>query len=225
MTLKVWFALGAEAVLFAALLFGAAGTLRWTSGWMFLVLFWGCATWITTVLAHRDPALLAERMKPPVQEGQPIGDRVFLAAIGVAFFSWLALMGLDAARFHWSSFPTWLQAVGAAGIVVAFWVIGRVFRENTFLSPVVRVQEERGQTVVTTGPYAVVRHPMYAGALILFLATPLLLGSWWGLAAAILLVLGMTTRIPIEERELRRSLPGYVEYAGRIRYRLIPGVW
>ncbi|RLT43999.1 MAG: isoprenylcysteine carboxylmethyltransferase family protein [Chloroflexi bacterium] len=128
-------------------------------------------------------------------------------------------------RFRWSMVPMFVQALGAVGEVVAFAIIGRVFRENTFLAPVVRVQEERGQTVVSTGPYAVVRHPMYAGALILFLATPLLLGSWWGLAAAVALTAAMSLRIPLEERELRRSLPGYAEYALRVRYRLLPGVW
>lgn len=225
MTPLIWFALVAEAALFAALLFGAAGTVAWAAGWVFLALFWGCALAITLDISRRDPALLRERMKSPVQQGQPILDRVFLGVIGVAFFSWLALMGLDAVRFQWSTVPLWVQAIGAAGIVLAFWIIGRVFRENTFLAPVVRVQEERGQTVVSTGPYAVVRHPMYAGALVLFLATPLLLGSWWGLAAAVVLTAAMSLRIPLEERELRRSLPGYPEYAARVRSRLLPGIW
>src|SRR5262249_10623166 len=138
---------------------------------------------------------------------------------------WLVLMGLDAVRFGWSSMPGWAQDVGALGIFLSLWIGYRVMRENSFAAPVVRIQEERGQTVITTGPYRYVRHPMYAGALFFLFGSPLLLGSWWGLVPALLLALMLALRIPVEEKALRAGLPGYAAYAARVRYRLIPLVW
>jgi protein-S-isoprenylcysteine O-methyltransferase Ste14 len=179
-------------------------------------------------LARHDPDLLAERMTGQAkgtQGGQKGWDLVWTAAASLLFIGWFALMGLDAVRFGWSNVPVWLQAVGALLVVGSFWLFFAVFRANSFLSPVVRVQKERGQKVIDTGPYAVVRHPMYAAVIPFALGTSLLLGSWWGLVPAALLVLIMAWRAVQEERTLRAELPGYVEYAARVRYRLIPGVW
>ena len=118
MVVKIGLTLVAEALIFSALLFGAAGTLVWPAAWAYLVLFFVGALWITLLLARHDPALLAERMKLPVQKDQPIWDRVFLLAMMVAWCGWLALMGLDAVRFRWSAMPVWLQCAGADGVVV-----------------------------------------------------------------------------------------------------------
>jgi protein-S-isoprenylcysteine O-methyltransferase Ste14 len=110
-------------------------------------------------------------------------------------------------------------------LVVSFFLISLIFRENAFLSPTVRVQEERGQTVISTGPYHYVRHPMYAGGLLLFLSTPLLLGSWYGLLLYLLVLPGLAVRAVMEERVLRKQLPGYAAYVAQVKYRLIPYVW
>jgi len=134
-------------------------------------------------------------------------------------------MPLDAVRFHWSHMPALLPYSGAALMVLSFLMMGRVFLENTFLAGTVKIQEERGHHVISTGPYAVVRHPLYAAALLYLPATALLLGSWYGLAASPILGAGLVFRAVMEERELRRGLPGYTEYAARVPYRLIPRVW
>ena len=221
---KVWIAFGLEILGFAVLLFGAAGTLRWPAAWAYLVLFFSLTVGLMLWLARYNPALLAERMKPPIQQGQPLWDRVLLLVLIALFPAWLVVMGLDV-RFGWSAVPIWLQWAGAAGVVLSLWVMGLVFRENTFLAPVVRIQAERGHSVVSTGPYAVVRHPLYTAALVWLAASALMLGSWWGLAAGGLVWLVLAIRTVLEDRELHRSLPGYADYARRVRYRLVPLLW
>jgi len=225
MAVKIWLTLAVEALIFSALLFGSAGTIRWPAGWAYLILFFVGASWITLFLARHDPALLAERMKMRVQKDQPLWDKVFLLAMTVAWCGWLPLMGLDAIRFRWSVMPVWLQCGGGVLMLLSFRMMGRVFRENTFLAPVVRIQTERGHKVISTGPYAIVRHPLYAAGLIYLPATALLLGSWYGLAASFVFSAGLVFRTAMEDRELRRGLAGYTEYAARVRYRLIPFVW
>jgi len=225
MGVKVWLTFGVEAVIFSALLFGAAGTIRWPAGWAYLILFFVGALWITLLLARHDPALLAERMKIPVQKGQPFWDKILILPMIVAWCAWLVLMGLDAVRFRWSAMPLWLQCAGGALIVLSFWMFARVFRENPFLTAVVKIQTERGHRVISTGPYAAVRHPLYAAVLIYLPANALLLGSWYGLAGSFVLSGGLVFRTAMEDRELRRGLAGYAEYAARVRYRLIPFVW
>jgi protein-S-isoprenylcysteine O-methyltransferase Ste14 len=222
---RVWLALAGEAVVFGLLLFGAAGTLRWPAAWAFLVLFWGAMGAITARLARDDPGLLAERMKLPIQRDQPVWDKMVMAALLPLFVAWLALMGLDAGRFHWSSMSSGFQLAGAAGILVSSWWIDRVFRENHYLIPVVRIQAERGHQVITTGPYAVVRHPLYASAFILLASSALLLGSWWGLAGTLVMIALFAVRTALEDRKLMRELAGYADYAARVRYRLVPFVW
>ena len=128
-------------------------------------------------------------------------------------------------RFHWSSMPGWLQVVGALAMLASIWVCFRTMLENSFAAPVVKIQEDRGQHVISTGPYAYVRHPMYVGAVFYFLSIALLLGSWWGFASAFVLIGILCIRIPIEERTLRAGLRGYDAYAEQVRYRLVPGVW
>ena len=225
MRVKVWLTLALEALIFSALLFGAAGTIRWLAGWAYLILFFVGALWITLLLARHDPALLVERMKLPVQKGQPFWDKILILPMIIAWCAWLVLMGLDAVRFRWSVMPLWLQCAGGALIVLSFWMIARVYRENPFLTAVVKIQTERGHRVISTGPYAAVRHPLYAAMLIYLPANALLLGSWYGLAASFVLSGGLVFRTAMEDRELRRGLAGYTEYAAQVRYRLIPFVW
>ena len=215
----------AEFAVFAALLFVSAGTLLWPAGWAFLALFFGFALAIILWLARKEPELLAERMSSPMQSGQPLWDKVFVVAVMVLFVAWLILMPLDAVRFGWSEVPGWLQIFGALGVVLSFYIMFLTFRENAYLALVVKVQEERGQSVVSTGPYRYVRHPMYASTLLFFPGSALLLGSWWGLMFCTVLLGLLVWRIPLEERMLENGLDGYEEYARRVRYRLIPRVW
>ena len=209
----------------ALLLFVAAGTWRWPQAWVYTALMMGSGIATGLWLAQHDPALLAERLKPPIQRDQAPRDKIFMSLLVVLWIAWLTFMALDAERFHLSHVPVWAQVAGAALNLVAMYAFFVTFRENSFAAPVVKIQKDRGQTVVTTGPYSYVRHPMYAGASLLFVGTPLLLGSGWGLAFAPVWVALLAFRIPIEERALRDALDGYNEYAARVRYRLVPGVW
>jgi protein-S-isoprenylcysteine O-methyltransferase Ste14 len=215
----------AEFVVFAALLFVSAGTLLWPAGWVFLAIFFGFALAIVLWLAREDPELLAERMSSPVQRGQPLWDKVFVAAVMVFFVAWLIVMPLDAVRFGWSEVPDWLQILGALGLVLSLYIMFLTFRENAYLALVVKLQEERDQRVVSTGPYRYVRHPMYASMFLFFPAAALLLGSWWGLLPCAVLLGLLAWRIPLEERVLENGLAGYDEYERNVRYRLIPHVW
>ena len=215
----------AEFAVFAALLFVSAGTLLWPAGWAFMTLFFSFALAIVLWLAREDPELLAERMSSPIQRGQPLWDKVFVAVVLLLFVGWLILMALDAVRFGYSEVPDWLQILGAIGVLISFYIMFLTFRENAYLAMVVKLQEERGQRVVSSGPYRYVRHPMYASMFVFFPATALLLGSWWGLLLCAVLLGLLVWRIPLEERMLENGLAGYDEYEGRVKYRLIPHIW
>jgi protein-S-isoprenylcysteine O-methyltransferase Ste14 len=134
-------------------------------------------------------------------------------------------MALDAVRFNWSSVPIWLQGVGATALLGSFSLLFLTFRENAYLSPVVRIQEERRQTVIATGPYHYVRHPMYAAILVFIVGTSLLLGSWYGVLFGLIFMVMLARRAVLEERTLREALPGYAAYMAQVKYRLIPYVW
>ncbi len=208
----------------AGALFLAAGTLAWPAGWAFMLLFGGFVVATTAWLWARDPALLRERMRT-FQPDQPVWDKLLLVAAAALFFGWLAVMGLDAARWHWSRLPVGLQLVGALLVGAAFALVFWALRENTYLASAVRVQRERGQAVVASGPYGYVRHPMYAGVLLLVVGTALLLGSWAGLLVGALLGGVVARRAVLEERLLRERLDGYAAYMARVRYRLVPRLW
>jgi protein-S-isoprenylcysteine O-methyltransferase Ste14 len=209
----------------ALLLFVPAGTVKWLAGWVFLIALHGCGLAMELTLAKCDPALLEERLSSPIQREQEGWDKILLPLALLLFVVWLPLIALDSVRYHYSHVPLWLRCVGLLGLLSSISLVYLAFRENTYASPVVKIQKERGQSVVTTGPYRYVRHPMYAGALIFFLSTPLLLGSWWGLALAPALMLVFAVRALMEERTLSAKLDGYAEYAARVRYRLIPLIW
>ena len=174
-------------------------------------------------LAKTDPGLLAERLRPIMQSNQPAADKKFMLAFGVAAFIWFLAIGLER-RMHGSGMPVALQALGFVMQLLSSGFIMWVMRENSFAAPVVKVQTERGHRVVSTGPYAFVRHPIYSGALLFFVGAALLLGSWWGLAMSLLFAVLFAIRAGIEERALIAGL-GFADYAARVRYRLVPGVW
>ncbi len=212
-------------VVIALALFLAAGTVVWPAGWAFLVLFFGFTVAISRWLLRHNPGLLTERMTGISKPDQKTWDKVFYVVANVVFLAWLVLMPLDAVRFRWSHMPGWLQGVGAILLLCSFYLFFLTFRENAYLSPAVRIQTEREQTVVSTGPYHYVRHPMYATATIFLVGTTLLLGSWYGLFLVLVLVVGIALRAVQEERTLRAELPGYEEYMTQVKYRLIPHVW
>ena len=213
------------AAVFALALFLAAGTLAWPAGWAFLVLFFGFTVAISLWLLKYNPGLLTERMTGIGKPDQKTWDKVFFAAANVIFLTWLILMPLDAVRFHWSHVPAWLQAVGVLLMLGSFYLFFLTFGENAYLSPAVRVQTEREQTVVSSGPYHYVRHPMYATAIIMLVGATLLLGSWYGLLPILALAVAVALRAVQEERTLCAELPGYDAYMAQVKYRLIPYVW
>ncbi len=212
-------------VVFALALFVSAGTIFWPAGWAFLVLFFGANSALARWLYQHDPGLLQERMTAGWGKSEPFWDKVFLAVLELFLLIWMVVMGLDAVRFGWSQMPAWLQTVGALLLLVSFYLFFLTFRENPYLSPAVRIQRERGQTVITTGPYQYVRHPMYAAGIPFAVGTALLLGSWYGLLLSLVFIAGLVFRAVQEERVLQAELPGYKEYMARVQYRFLPHVW
>jgi protein-S-isoprenylcysteine O-methyltransferase Ste14 len=208
----------------AVLLVG--GDARWLEGWIFAGWFVGVYAVLIGYLYVKDPALLAERYRTPGSGGQRGWDRWWVYAMFLGYVSWLAAMPLDVRRLHWSApLAPALEALGAALLLPASFLQVRSFTDNTFLSPLVRLQPERKQHVVSTGVYGFVRHPLYLGCVLMFFAVPLLLGSRVGLAVGAGLTLLLAARIVGEERMLVKELEGYAAYRGKVRYRLVPGVW
>jgi protein-S-isoprenylcysteine O-methyltransferase Ste14 len=207
----------------AIVLLWPAGTLAYPGGWAFIVLFGAAGSAISFWLYRHNPRLLRERMASPIQREQKPWDRAFLSAFILAFFGWMAFMARDASRSKFTAVPVWLQVVGGVAVGVGFFGGWLAFRENTFATPVVKIQEE--QKPIDTGVYGIVRHPMYAGAIVYLIGMPLLLGSWQGLLLTPILILALAWRIVREEQTLRAELPGYTEYAARVRHRLIPHIW
>jgi protein-S-isoprenylcysteine O-methyltransferase Ste14 len=206
-------------VLAALALFASAGTLAILGSWLYLAIL---AAIIVASLLALDPGLLRERMRPGGQR-PPLALRLFTT---VMFLHWI-VAGLDRGRFHWSdSVPPWLQALAliavAGGYALCFWAMA----VNRFFSSVVRIQSDRGHHLVDTGPYAVIRHPGYAAGVIIIVASGIGLGSWLATALAIVLSLPfLLYRAITEDRMLQAELPGYRDYAGRVRWRICPGIW
>ena len=206
----------------AALLFIPAGTLSYWQGWTFMAVFVICCTAITVYLAKNDPKLLARRMNVgPTAEKEPTQKIIMFFAM-MGFVGSLVFPALDY-RFGWSPVPSYVAFLGEALIVLGFFLIFFVFRANTYGASTIQVAKD--QKVISTGPYALVRHPMYAGALPLLIGIPLALGSWWGLAAIGLFLPALIWRLLDEEKFLTKNLSGYSEYKNKVKYRLIPFVW
>jgi protein-S-isoprenylcysteine O-methyltransferase Ste14 len=206
----------------AGVFFGFAGTLHDGRAWVMLAVFFGCAGAITVWLWFRDKALLERRVKAgPGAEPDPM-QNVVQALAGVVFLATFAVPALDK-RVGWSHAPFAVSLFGDAMIAVGFLIVFLTFRENTFTAGTIEVEED--QTVIDSGPYAFVRHPMYAGALVMIAGIPLALGSWWGLIPAALLVPVLVWRLLREETFLAANLPGYDAYRDRVRHRLAPILW
>jgi protein-S-isoprenylcysteine O-methyltransferase Ste14 len=211
-------------VVFALALFLPAGTLSWTAGWIFLLLFFSFYLAVTLWLYRHNPGLMKERMRlgAPDQQGW---DKVLFPVMEIFFIVWLIFISMDAVRFHWSLVPLWLQAIGTVILLCSFYFLFLTFRENSYLSPVVRVQEERGHKVVSTGLYHYVRHPMYMAILVFIVGTSLMLGSWYGLIFVIICMAILARRAVLEEHMLLKELPGYSDYTTQVKHRFIPYVW
>src|SRR5579863_6334011 len=209
---------------FGVMLFAPAGTLHWPGAWAYLCFMLVTGLVFGGWLAWRSPELLAERMRGPIQRDQPAADKKLLAVFFLVILVWYLAMGLDE-RFHPGRMPLPWQALGLALLILSSCFIMWVFLENSFAAAVVKVQSDRGHHVISTGPYAFVRHPMYSAAVPFMVGTALLLGSWWGTAISPIFAILFGVRIRIEERTLMTGLPGYADYAARVRYRLLPGVW
>src|SRR6201996_3308606 len=193
----------------AAIIFAAAGTIEYAGGWLYLSEMVALSVVFALHMMRVDPGLLRERLKPPIQKDQPLADKLILIPILLLLFGGMGFMAADAARWHWSMMPSSVQTAGAALLLAAIAFMSWTMRANSFAAPVVKIQKERGQTVITTGPYAFVRHPLYFGAFFYVAATSLVLGSWWGLATVPLVGLGFAIRIGVEEKALREGLQGY----------------
>lgn len=206
----------------AAIFFIPAWSLRFWEGWIYLAIMGAASATIVLYLAKYDDALIGRRLKAgPVAEKEKSQKiiQTLTAAAGVILF---LVPGFDF-RWQWSNVPTALIVLGDLGVIAGYIIIFLVFRENTYASSIVEVTES--QKVISTGPYALVRHPMYVGAILIFFATPLALGSWWAFIPAAIVSVMIAVRLVDEERILVASLPGYDDYRRQVRYRLIPGLW
>ena len=204
---------------FGALLFGGAGRLDLPWLWAYLVgwaLYAGVSSGLSVWL---NPTLMAERMKPPSDR-----DRLTRRLAVGPCLAHLVVAGLDA-RYGWSSMPVTLRLLGFASMTLAWSLIAWTFATNRFASSAVRIQTERNHEVITTGPYAIVRHHMYLGVFLTVLGSPLALGSWWALLVVSPVALIFVRRTRLEDRMLHDELPGYAEYARRTRYRIVPGIF
>jgi protein-S-isoprenylcysteine O-methyltransferase Ste14 len=206
----------------AAALFGPAGSFGYWQAWVFLAVFAAAGAAVTVDLARRDPALLARRVHAgPAAEPTP-RQKWIQGLASLVYLALFVVAGLDH-RAGWSHVPVAAVIAGDALVVLGMFVVHRVFRANTFTSAVVDVDRE--QQLVSTGPYAVVRHPMYAGALVMMVGVPIALGSWWSLVPVGAMVAVIVARLLDEESLLADRLPGYPEYRSRVKHRLVPRVW
>ena len=206
--------------LLALVLLVPAGTWRWPAAWSFIGLYVAFAVPLGAWLLRTNPDLLARRFDW-AQRAPKKWDRVLMAAYMPVYVAVFVLAGLDF-RYGWSDIPTVLRAAAFVAIGAFYALLVLVLRENAFLSRVVEVHPEAGHHVITTGPYAVVRHPMYAGYIVWLLAAPVALGSLWALLPAALVAAGIVVRTVLEDRTLHAELPGYPEYAAKVRWRLLP---
>ena len=206
----------------ASLLLIAAGTPRYWQAWLFLGLYFACSLAITLDLMQRDPALLARRMSSGPFAEKQTAQKIIMSFASIGFIGLLVVPGLDR-RFGWSEMPPSMAIAGDALMLLGWVGIFRVFRENSFTSATIELAED--QKVISTGPYAWVRHPMYAAALLMLTGTPISLGSWWGLLVMAAVLPAILWRLLDEEKFLATNLAGYTEYQRRVRYRLLPLIW
>lgn len=217
--IKIFFLFPLAFILLAAILMLTAGSLEYWQGWLFCTAIFTPALFVAGYFLKRSPEFLQRRMKFREKE---LKQKTIIKIANTIFFFGILIPGFDF-RFSWSTVPIWLVLISDAVILAGYYLIFLAFKENEFAGRTVEVF--KGQRVVDTGPYSVVRHPMYAGLIPLFLFIPLALGSFWAVPPFILVSVIIILRILNEEELLRRDLPGYIAYCGKVRFRLIPFVW
>ena len=209
-------------IVLAFLIFLPAGTLRYWQGWAFLATFAVCSTALTVYMALYDEKLLERRLRSGPRAETRTSQKIIIAFIMLGSIAFLVFPVLDH-RFGWSPVPPYASIIGNGLIVLGYLFIFLVVRENSYAASTIQVAE--GQRVISTGPYAWVRHPMYAGAILLVIAMPLALGSWYGVLGIFGFLPVLVWRLTDEESFLIRNLPGYAEYTSKVRWRLIPGLF
>jgi protein-S-isoprenylcysteine O-methyltransferase Ste14 len=206
-----------------AVLFLSAGRLDWAAAWVFLGLYVLAILTLGVWAMRKNPDVINERGR--IAKNTKAWDKVLMTIYTLMLLVLLVVAGLDAGRFGWSAMLVAVQVIGFVGsglaVALTYWAMST----NPFLSTMVRIQDDRGHRVVTSGPYRYVRHPMYAGTLVLWPCIPLALGSWWALIPGAVIAVIFVIRTALEDRTLQAELPGYAEYARHVRYRLLPGVW
>lgn len=208
------------------LLLALAGNLHWIEGWIYNTWFILSSVFTLIYLYLKDPTLLTERYKKLGTGNQKKWDKYFILLLISTYLLWFMIMPLDAERFHWTiNFPLWLKYSGGICLLISYFFTFRSFADNTFASYMIRIQTERKQHVISTGVYAFVRHPMYLGAILMFLGVPMLLGSKYGILLGIFLSLIFAFRIIGEEKMLTEELEGYSDYKKKVKYRLLPYIW
>ncbi len=221
--LRMFAAFASFLATFAVLLFLPAGRLDWAAGWIYLAILALSAAVNYLYLRRRNPELIAHRMR--FGKGTKTWDKIWMVLFTPAIAGVYLVAGLDAGRFAWSAMPLPFWALGLAlflaGALLLMWSMGA----NPFFEKTVRIQKERGHRVIDTGPYRLVRHPGYLAFFGWIVSAPLLLGSWWALLPAALSLVLVVARTALEDRTLREELPGYLDYARRVRFRLIPKLW
>lgn len=202
----------------------SAGKFNWVNAWLFFGLILSYEMFYVGLFLKVNPELLNERGKV-VPEGSKFFDKIFAVLYLPLYFSILIISGIDAVRYEWTIMPLWVMFLGVVMFLLASFLSFWAMYVNPYFECTVRIQENRKQEVVTSGPYRIVRHPGYIAGIITFLAAPLILGSLWGLIPSSILILAMVIRTALEDRTLQRELPGYKNYTMVTRYRLIPFVW
>ena len=219
---RAWVRSAASLVVFMAMLFIPAGTLQFWPGWLYGFIFAASTTAVSVYFLKHDPKLVERRMKVgPAAEQRP-AQKIIMAISLAGFMLLIVLPGLDY-RWHWSSMPPWLVLAANVVLALSFAIFFIVLKQNSYAASTIRVEAD--QPVVSTGLYAIVRHPLYSGALLLMLVTPLALGSYWTLLVAFALIPVLMWRLLDEERFLKQNLPGYADYCRATRFRLIPLIW
>lgn len=225
--IKIWFSLAVRMLLFALALMWPAGTWHWFEAWLIVGLWTLFGIAMTRYLLRHDPALLAERLKlVPLHKEQKTWDKVIMLLFFIAGIALYIVPGFDVVRYEWSEpLPLWIRIIAMLIQIPCMLLLGWIMQANTYLAQVVKIDKQRGHQVITTGPYALVRHPMYSVMIILLFAVPAALGSRYALLIAVFLTILLIIRTYLEDRTLQIELQGYPEYAKQTPYRLIPWIW